>query len=548
MRGLPFRCLLTLSLPLLLTPGCRPRPQDTGTVVYRHHFAGLNGVAERADLNTIQAILGLPASRQLVDSISLKLGSGLPAWLGPTSSNANDQATNLQPLARVLLQSESYLQVRARDRQVSSWGLAARIGEAEAGRFLRELDRILATRSPGGTNPRADHLAATNGWLLLGRGEGAFEELRATIARQGMPTAPSNHHLLSVDADLATIVSLAGWRSEPPGPIAQWPKVQLTVEPRNGRLRTTGHLAFSRPLGLALVPWQVPRTVLHDPLIGFTAVQGADTWLRRLALFADLKVSEWPRQMFFWSLAADPWLQYFAGTAESPTNFIAHVAPALPPRLMANTTWQGQSFGLRITNNASRVELRGLPFFAPFLEAIREGNQPMIFGGLFLPTKSGQPAPEELLQQVAGRTNLVLYDWELTGGTMIQTNPPGTAGPRVITNHIGRLRQFKELAQFGQILSRPPAQLPNTPTGEVLIPGEAWINAALPLLGESITELTLTGPDRLQLVRHSQVGLGSLELIHLLRWLENPAFPGWTNAPPPPRRQPRRDAATPRRP
>lgn len=42
---------------------------------------------------------------------------------------------------------------------------------------------------------------------------------------------------------------------------------------------------FPNPLTLSSEPWLMPTNVLRDPLVGFTAARGADTWLSRLRLF-----------------------------------------------------------------------------------------------------------------------------------------------------------------------------------------------------------------------------------------------------------------------
>jgi pyridoxine 5'-phosphate synthase len=50
-----------------------------------------------------------------------------------------------------------------------------------------------------------------------------------------------------------------------------------------------------------------------------------------------------------------------------------------------------------------------------------------------------------------------------------------------------------------------------------------------------VTEVTRTGPAQLTLMRQSQTGFNALELIYLLRWFENPGFPGWSDEPVPAR-------------
>jgi hypothetical protein len=103
-----------------------------------------------------------------------------------------------------------------------------------------------------------------------------------------------------------------------------------------------------------------------------------------------------------------------------------------------------------------------------------------------------------------------------------------------MTNDIGRLVQFKHLSQFARLmLSQDPLRLPSAGDGVLLIPGSRWVDAALPLLRDTVTEVTQTGPTELAATRQSVTGLNALELLYLLRWIDNPGFPGWTDVPPP---------------
>ncbi len=542
---------------LALLAGCQPSGTSKDPVLVRQQFAGLRAVASRPDLAVTGGLLGSPESLRLRGQVAQGLAEVMPSWFGASGAAATNHAAALVPVVQTLLDGESVLVVRGDGKSVRSCVLAARV-EGAAPTVGQELGRVLASvlgggapaagavswEMPGAAGGAAAKFFSTNGWVVIGRGPGAFEALGDPLRQGRLPAPALSNFVWRGEADLASVAKLAGWKDAPPGPVAQWPRVQATVEPRNGRLRTQASLEYGSPLALALQAWVIPTSVLTDPLVGFTAMQGADVWLGRTGWMSDLGVKEWPKQMFLWSLGSRPWQQYFAGPVASPTNVIAQLAPTLPLKLLTNTVWAGQSFGMRLTNQGSRLELRGLPFFAPFLEGIRQDSTEMLFGGLFLPAKGAPPAPSELLGQVAGRTNLVMYDWEVTGRVIVSTNevranPSAAPRRKVETNQIGRLLQFKHLAQFGTMMSAPVTALPTTAAGDVAVPGSEWIDASLPVLGDTVTEVTLAGPSTLALTRQSQAGFNSIELIYLLRWLENPGFPGWTPpVPPEPRRRP----------
>jgi hypothetical protein len=132
---------------------------------------------------------------------------------------------------------------------------------------------------------------------------------------------------------------------------------------------------------------------------------------------------------------------------------------------------------------------------APYLKSATVGGSDYVLGGLLHQAPStNSPAPPELFREVTGRTNLVVYDWELTG-------------PRLetwlITGQIFRLISNRD-------------QLP---------PGCAslkWFKAAAPRLGNCVTAVTRTAPDELSFARRSTIGLTSVELQLLADWLESP--------------------------
>lgn len=519
--------------------GCQSSREEVHEVWVREHFQGLGVLATRPDLAPVQNLIALPASQAILDHVVTGLANDLPTWFGSATPRPTE-AAGLVPLMRTLLTGESYLEVHGRKGEVSSWALASRLAPADSARLGTELGKTLATAlgataptSPTGWELRAANgggdarFAAVGAWTIFGRGPSALEELRARVTAQGAPVAPSTNYVLRVVADTGALAKVFGWGEQPVGPVDQWPQVDLTLEPRKGRLRSSATLDFARPLGLTLEPWRLPTHVMRDPLVGFTAMQGADTWLKRLETLKPVEGATWPRQAFYWSMAGEAWLQYFAAPLSQPTNLMSSVAAVLPTKLMPRVNLGNSVFGLRVTNNATLMQLHGLLWFEPFLQATRNQEAEMIFGGLFPHAGKAQP-PQGLLQQVQGRTNLVFYDWEITGRSIVSTNPPSSKRPPVETNFLGRLVQFRDLAQFGKLLLATNASLlPSAKSGGLLVPGADWIRSAGPLLGETITEVTLASPTRLSLVRQSQLGVGSYELMHLLRWLENPGFPGW---------------------
>lgn len=80
------------------------------------------------------------------------------------------------------------------------------------------------------------------------------------------------------------------------------------------------------------------------------------------------------------------------------------------------------------------------------------------------------------------------------------------------------------------MLSTNATHLATTRSGELLIPGSAWIDVGPAEAGGYGDR---SDPGRAEgtrnLMRSSQIGFTALEIIYLLRWVENPGFPGWVD-------------------
>ena len=107
------------------------------------------------------------------------------------------------------------------------------------------------------------------------------------------------------------------------------------------------------------------------------------------------------------------------------------------------------------------------------------------------------PSLNELLADIASRTNLVAYHWEATGS-------------RAESTHV--------LGQLLRAITRHPQMPANTPSSQ-------WLEAARSRLANSTTVVTLTKPNTLAFERRSTTGFTALELHLLADWMESPQFP-----------------------
>jgi hypothetical protein len=215
-------------------------------------------------------------------------------------------------------------------------------------------------------------------------------------------------------------------------------------------------------------------------------------------------------QFYVWALGEMGLQSYGAWPVANATNSIQRVAaegtnifnPAFKRNVWGELRWQPE--------HQSVVWANLCPILLPTLQIAPETNGQYLIADFFPLNPRGKPAPDELLQQVRGRTNLVYYDWEGTGQ---------------------RLSSWRFLSATLPVLPRTPLtslQAPSTnssPAGPRALQPELveenWLAGVTPMLTdhETITDITRTGPAELTIIRKSPFAFSSLELVLLSHWL-----------------------------
>jgi hypothetical protein len=159
----------------------------------------------------------------------------------------------------------------------------------------------------------------------------------------------------------------------------------------------------------------------------------------------------------------------------------------------------------------------GLPLISPYIKSVPAGPNQLIIGAMLSNpgTQTNPPSalyyhPDsaELLRDLEAETNLVYFDWELTG-------------PRVESS-----LDIGQALRLGLGYRQLP--LDSSSLG--------WLYAIRYRLGNSTTRIARTSPNQLIFDRKSSIGLTGPELNLLADWLESPNFPrGLYSLPPPPR-------------
>jgi hypothetical protein len=155
-------------------------------------------------------------------------------------------------------------------------------------------------------------------------------------------------------------------------------------------------------------------------------------------------------------------------------------------------------------SNRAEIVWSDMLFVQPFLRATEHDGQQFLYGGNFPAPSKHVPVPDELFNQFRGRTNLVYYDWEITRERLIHA------------------KQFYQLACL--VTGR---SLPATTTAS-----KRWLEAVIPKLSNTVTEVTRVGSQELSLVRRSHLGLTGFEIASLSTWIDSPGFPANFQLPP----------------
>ena len=459
-------------------------------------------------------IWNLPESGRLetqtLDKLALWLAGYHPAlsnyqeitnYSTPVTNNAT--ASTLRPLVQDLLQEEWLLEIHQPTNQPAELALAIRLDDQRTAAWQAAQSTLRDALGTLRHTPCALTLTNSGSWTLLDLTESPgtdsqISTFNAQLAATGnpFPTSPTNHWL-EADVDLLKLSGVWPFLASFNHQLStNWPTINFQVLGDGENVRTHAELEFPQPLNFDLDPWNIPTNLIHDPLIGFTAIRGIRPLLKSFKAWNDLQLGTTPNQAFFWALAGMPALEYGAAPLVDPSNVVHkaadRISQAANPWLAAN----GMGNLARATNFTGLV-WKGAPFIEPELRSVVDKSGGFMVAGLIPAGGTNRPPPPELFQSVLSRTNLVFYDWELTAP---------------------RLEQWLYLGQLFRLIAHK-AQLPPLSTGLQML------KAARPRFGNCVTVTTATDPNHLSLVRRSSLGFNAIELHLLADWLESPEFP-----------------------
>jgi hypothetical protein len=482
----------------------------------RAHFAGAEQISADTNAVTFTNLWCSPEARALREQTLDKLSRAPGAWFkSKIPAGAGDGAAQLRPLLDDLLNAEWFLQLRDATNGSPEFALAIRLNAGRAQLWSTNLATVFQMWTgipadqdqPGNWElkkhqpPNLIRFARAGDWVVFGGGQDKLplsDELVRRILADNRPAPAEKTNWLAADLDWPR---LARWF--PTLKAVDLPETGWQAFGRSSNLYLVGKLIFPQPFAGKLEPWRMPTNTIHQPIVSFTAARGIAPWLEKQNWAQPYEISPVPNQMFVWALAGYP-LQTFAAV---PVPDGKQALQQLEQKLSANTAWQSH-FMMPVTmvTTNNQFAWRGMPFIAPILRTVHEPAGDFLFAEVFPNSPKSKPLPPELFAQL-NRTNLVYYDWEVTGERL------------KLLPHLTQLALM--LTQHKQLAAQSAAY--------------KWLNRIGPTLAVTVTEITQTAPNELSFKRKAPGGLTAFELTALANWLEATNFPGCDLRLPPPK-------------
>jgi hypothetical protein len=326
-------------------------------------------------------------------------------------------------------------------------------------------------------------------WLLVGRGESLLPlqtQYLQEITRQGRPGPALKEHLLEMDVNLP---QLAPWL--PAGaPLFKPARIKFAVEAKADHFDITAQILYPEAIPWTPQPWQIPTELVRNPLISFTAGQDVAAFLNLDPDVSGTEHNPLTNQFCAWALGDLVFQSYLEWPVPNASKALqtlsSEVVQSFEPKLKefnrGKILWQPEK---------PRLILSNLGIVAPYVEPapVKEGQ--FLLLSLFPLSLAGKPPPPQLWTEIEGKSDLVYYDWEVTGA---------------------RLQQWRLL---DAILLHSSAGSDESADAAK----ESWLNGIRSPKGNAVTMIRRVAPNELSLVRTAPLGLTGIEWILLSDWI-----------------------------
>lgn len=453
------------------------------------HFAGGTTVAADQNYEAVKSEFSSPEALALRKQTADKLAKFFANWFGRISGNPNPAgATALRPLLEDLQQNEWWLD--ARDSS----------GKAEA---------VLALKAAPG------RAAIWQSALKPYFPKAIFENAGGWIVFRSGPAAPAvpskipslNGAWLAVDINWPALGNFSPAVRE-----LDLPETRFSFGTGTSGAQVNGTFLFPEHITAVKDPWRVPTNSLRAPFASFTAVRGFAGWLEKQSWGADWRINPTPNELFVWALPNFPFQTFAAVPRANSLDALQQLHARLEPLVATIAAKNEAQFPINLELTNRTLHLFGLPFVAPYFEAVKGTAGEFLFAGAFPNTpKSIQPIPGELFKRFEPK-DLMFYHWEITSNRMETLN---------------QIAQFTMMASWHQQLDGESA-------------GFKWVHSVTPKLGSTLTQVFQTGPQEMTFSRTAPGFFTAFEFYALASWLEAQNFPGCNLKMPPRKAFPKR--------
>ena len=472
----------------------------------QYSFAGGERLVEDANLETLKRIAALPSTKAFfklaVDRIATLLADELGLDSRPPAISA------LRPLVSDWLGAESLgsfglassnrldfviaLRLDAQRTQVWRDHLSQALGEP--GETIRT-GGFSGWSWSGAGESNSFWLVPAREWLVVGRGNSLLPlqvKYLEAITRQGYAGSPLKENLLEADLDVPR------WSPGLTGraPLFKPAHLRINVAAKADHFDIAAHAVYPEAIPWTSQPWQIPSEWVRSPLISFTAGRDVAAFLHLGPELTGIEHSPLTNQFCMWALGQLVFQTSMAWPVPNGSNALETLATNLPEFNRDLQRFNGSQLGW--VPNRSRLIFSNLGIVVPSIEAGLAKEGQFLLMSVFPLGSGNQPAPEELWKQIAGRPDLVYYDWESTGP---------------------RLQQWRLLNP----LLLHPSREGSDETVEAMVAKENWLNGIGSPKGNAVTIMTRTSPNELSLVRTAPLGLTGIEWIWLSDWITRAA-------------------------
>ena len=507
--ALLFGCAKSSSLQVSKSVPSQPTSASPADAAIRIHWLGKKRIAADQDAARLTRLWDLPESVELEAQALDKLSDA--PWrllLGETNPPA---AALLRPLLDDLVEEESCLEVR---KSTNSPGgndeivLAVRLNDERAGLWrtnlaaaLQSLTHIAPEASSTAERwalkkhhaPNLIEFVRQGEWVVIGAAQDRNTLLDGMLTRierdrapfHGMPT----NFWLQADIDLLQTSAFAGRLP------ATFPRISLAMTEDRENVLTRAGIHFSAAVPFVSKTWNIPTNFIYGSLSSFTAMRGGTPEIVS-RIWNEFETNPPPNQFYVWANEGIPMESYFAAPYADSSNAVSELTDFV---ITKAGVWFATNEMVRFAKAKSfhGLEWKGMPFISPVIESANTSGRSYILGGLFPLVGSNQPLSQQFFGRLGEQTNLIYYDWELSGS---------------------RLEQLTYITQLLHLLLGKSELAPDAASIK-------WLQAMSKKLGPCRTEIVRNSDREFSFARSASVPFTAIELHLLLEWLESSEFP-----------------------